>query len=77
MKTVEIQINTINDIRDFVEMASRCKFDVDLASTRYTVNGKSIMGVASLDKSKPISVLIHSDNDEECAEFISQLKKFM
>lgn len=77
MKSVEIRINTINDIRNFVDLASHCSFDVDLASARYTVNGKSIMGVASLDKSKPLSVLIHCDNDADCAEFITKLKPFM
>ncbi len=77
MKSVEIHINTINDIRNFVDLASRCSFEVDLASARYTVNGKSIMGVASLDKSKALTVLIHTDNDEECAEFIAQLKPYM
>ena len=77
MKTVEIHINTINAIRNFVELASRCRFEVDLASSRYTVNGKSIMGVASLDKSKPVTVIIHSDDDAQCAEFVAQLKPFM
>lgn len=77
MKSVEIRINTINDIRNFVDLASRCSFDVDLASARYTVNGKSIMGVASLDKSKPLSVLMHTDDDAQCAEFVAQLKPFM
>ena len=77
MKSVEIHINTINDIRNFVDLASRCSFDIDLASARYTVNGKSIMGVASLDKSKPLTVLIHSDDDAACADFIAQLKPFI
>lgn len=77
MKSVEIHINTINDIRNFVDLASRCSFDVDLASARYTVNGKSIMGVASLDKSKPLTVLIHTNSDEECADFVAQLKPYM
>ena len=77
MKSVEIQINTINDIRNFVDLASRCSFDVDLASARYTVNGKSIMGVASLDKSKALTVLIHTDDEAECAEFIAQLKPYI
>ena len=77
MKSVEIRINTINDIRNFVDLASNCSFDVDLASARYTVNGKSIMGVASLDKSKTLTVLMHTDSDADCADFIAQLKPFM
>ena len=77
MKSVEIRINTINEIRNFVDLASHCPFEVDLASARYTVNGKSIMGVASLDKSKPVNVIIHSDDEAQCADFIAQLKPFM
>ncbi len=77
MKTVEIRINTINGIRNFVELASRYPFEVDLSSNRYTVNGKSIMGVASLDKSKPITVVLHSEDEALCAQFIAELKPFM
>jgi phosphotransferase system HPr-like phosphotransfer protein len=77
MKSVEIRINTINDIRNFVDLASNCSFDVDLASARYTVNGKSIMGVASLDKSKPLTVLIHCDDEAQCADFLAQLKPYI
>lgn len=77
MKSVEIRINTINDIRTFVDLAARCSFEVDLASARYTVNGKSIMGVASLDKSKPLTVTMHTDDEAQCAEFLAQLKPFL
>ena len=77
MKSVEIRINTINDIRTFVDLAARCSFEVDLASARYTVNGKSIMGVASLDKSKALTVLMHVDDDTQCADFVARLKPFM
>lgn len=77
MKSLEIRINTINDIRTFVDLAARCPFEVDLASARYTVNGKSIMGVASLDKSKPLTVTMHADDDAQCADFVAQLKPFV
>ncbi len=77
MKSVQIRMNTINDIRNFVDMTSHCSFAVDLTDGRYTVNGKSIMGVVSLDKSKVLTVLIHIDNDEEAADFVNQLKPFI
>ena len=77
MKTVEIRINTINGIRNFVELATHYPFEVDLCSHRYTVNGKSIMGVASLDKSKPVTVVMHSEDDSLCNQFISELAPFM
>ena len=48
MKTVKILLSTINDVRDFVTLASRTDADLDLASGRYVVDGKSIMGIFSL-----------------------------
>ncbi len=77
MKQVSIRISTINQIRNFVDLAARCPFEIDLASPRYTVNAKSIMGVASLDKSKDLTVIIHTENDADCADFVSALKPFM
>lgn len=61
MKTVKININTINDVKNFVSIVSRCDFDVDIVSGRYAIDAKSIMGIFSLDLSKPIDLNIHAD----------------
>lgn len=74
MKKITIALNTINDVKFFVNTVSRYDFDVDLISGRYAVDAKSIMGIFSLDLSKPISVEIHDDN---CQEFLDQIKSFM
>lgn len=74
MKKVTIALNTINDVKFFVNTVSRYDFDVDLISGRYAVDAKSIMGIFSLDLSKPIAVEIHDDN---CQEFLDQIKNFM
>ena len=74
MKKITIALNTINDVKFFVNTVSRYDFDVDLISGRYAVDAKSIMGIFSLDLSKPISVEIHDDN---CQEFLDQIKGFM
>jgi phosphotransferase system HPr-like phosphotransfer protein len=66
-------LGTINDVKDFVGVVSRYDFDVDLISGRYAVDAKSIMGIFSLDLSKPIRVDIHCD---DCKEFTDLLKKF-
>ena len=71
MKKITIALNTINDVKFFVNTVSRYDFDVDLISGRYAVDAKSIMGIFSLDLSKPISVEIHDDN---CQEFLDQIK---
>ncbi|MBQ6552274.1 MAG: HPr family phosphocarrier protein [Clostridia bacterium] len=59
---MKIALTTINDVKNFVDAVSRCDFAIDLSSGRYTVDGKSIMGIFSLDLSKPISLLAYTDD---------------
>ena len=54
MATFKIMLSSINDVKDFVNIVSKYDFDVDLVSGRYVVDAKSIMGIFSLDLSKPI-----------------------
>ena len=65
MKTVEIRLSTIADVRDFVNIVSATDIDVDLSSGRYIVDGKSIMGIFSLDLLSPIKLTAYSDNADE------------
>ena len=74
MKTFNLMLNSINDVKDFVNIVSKYDFDVDLTSGRYVVDAKSIMGIFSLNLSKPIKVEVHSDN---CDEFIAELERFI
>ena len=73
MQTINIRLNSINDVKDFVNLVSKYTFDVDLTSGRYVVDAKSIMGIFSLDLSSNIKVDIHSD---DCGEFFAGLEKF-
>ncbi|MCI5668141.1 MAG: HPr family phosphocarrier protein [Oscillospiraceae bacterium] len=74
MKTVKININTINDVKNFVSIVSRCDYDVDIVSGRYAIDAKSIMGIFSLDLSKELTLNIHSD---DCAEFLDEIKDYI
>lgn len=65
MKTVEIRLSTIADVRDFVNIVSGTDIDVDLSSGRYVVDGKSIMGIFSLDLLSPIKLTAYSDDTDE------------
>lgn len=73
MKTFNLLLSSINDVKDFVNIVSKYDFDVDLTSGRYIVDAKSIMGIFSLDLSKPIKVEVHDDNADE---FISEVERF-
>ncbi|NLY42372.1 MAG: HPr family phosphocarrier protein, partial [Clostridiaceae bacterium] len=59
MRTFNIMLHSITDVKDFVNIVNRYDFDVDLSSGRYVVDAKSIMGIFSLDLSKPIKVQVH------------------
>lgn len=74
MKSFNIVLKSINDVKDFVNNVNKYDFDVDLTSGRYVVDAKSIMGIFSLDLSKPIKVEVHSD---ECEQFLAEIKSFM
>lgn len=74
MKTVKVNINTINDVKNFVSVVSRCDYDVDIISGRYAIDAKSIMGIFSLDLSKELTLNIHSD---DCADFLDQIKDYI
>ena len=74
MKTFNLLLSSINDVKDFVNIVSKYDFDVDLTSGRYVVDAKSIMGIFSLDLSKPIKVEVHDDN---CDAFMKELERFI
>ncbi|HIX77413.1 MAG TPA: HPr family phosphocarrier protein [Candidatus Fusicatenibacter intestinigallinarum] len=64
MKTVQISLNSIDKVKSFVNDISKFDFDFDLVSGRYVIDAKSIMGIFSLDLSKPIDLNIHTDGSD-------------
>ena len=55
MITVQISLNSIDKVKSFVNAITQFEFDFDLISGRYVIDAKSIMGIFSLDLSKPIA----------------------
>ena len=74
MTTATIRINAINDVKDFVTIASRCPYNADLISGRYSIDAKSIMGIFSLDLSNDLELNIHSD---DCGDFLDEISRFI
>ena len=64
MKTVQISLNSIDKVKSFVNEITKFDYDFDLVSGRYVIDAKSIMGIFSLDLSKPIDLNIHADSEE-------------
>lgn len=76
MKESKVILNSIDDVKEFVAQVNRCVFDVDLLSGRYAVDAKSIMGIFSLDLTKALKMVIHSDG-EDADEFLDDIKRFI
>ena len=65
MKTVQISLNSIDKVKSFVNEITKFDYDFDLVSRRYVIDAKSIMGIFSLDLSKPIDLNIHAEDDSD------------
>lgn len=63
MKTVKISLNSIDKVKAFVNDVTKFDVEFDLVSGRYVIDAKSIMGIFSLDLSKPIDLNIHNEAD--------------
>ena len=63
MKTVQISLNSIDKVKSFVNDITKFSNDFGLVSGRYVIDAKSIMGIFSLDLSKPINLNIHAEEN--------------
>ena len=75
MKTVQISLNSIDKVKSFVNDITKFDYDFDLVSGRYVIDAKSIMGIFSLDLSKPIDLNIHAE--ENIDEVMAVLAPYM
>ena len=62
MHEKKIRLNATEDVKEFVNGASRCDFDVDVSYNRVLIDAKSILGVLSLDLSRVLTVRCHGEN---------------
>lgn len=76
MKTAKISLNSIDKVKAFVNEISKFDCDFDLVSGRYVIDAKSIMGIFSLDLSKPIDLNIHAE-DTNVDAVLEVLKPYM
>lgn len=73
MKSVNIKLSLAENVKEFVNIVASYPFDIDLRAGRHVVDAKSILGIFSLDLSKPIALEIYSD---DCDELIEKVKPF-
>ncbi len=64
MSAFFVSLASIEDVKRFVDAATRCPCEVDVRSGRYLVSAKSIMGLFSLDLAKPVEVEVLGTEEE-------------
>lgn len=62
---MKVLINTVEKVKDFVNATTKLSCDVDIVSGRHIIDAKSIMGVLSLDVSRPIEIEVHAHDEAE------------
>ncbi|MDD6328602.1 MAG: HPr family phosphocarrier protein [Eubacteriales bacterium] len=75
MIAVKISLNSIDKVKSFVNDISGINAEFDLVSGRYVIDAKSIMGIFSLDISKPIDLNIHTEENNE--EIMAAIKPYL
>ncbi len=73
MKTVQIRLSLVENVNRFVNIVGRYPFDMDLRAGRHVVDAKSILGIFSLDLSRPITLEIYS---EDCDDLLKEIQPF-
>ena len=75
MKSVTIKLTQAEEVKEFVNTVNRYEYEMDLRAGRHVVDAKSILGIFSLDLSKPIELNIHAE--EEADAVIEALKPYI
>lgn len=76
MKNFQVQLNSIDSVKQFVAAAEGHSCEIDVCSGRYVVDGKSMLGLFSLDLSSPVGVRYHGD-DEGAERFFEELSALL
>ena len=73
MKSVPIKLSFAEEVKTFVNAVNRYPYEMDLRAGRNVVDAKSILGIFSLDLSKPIILDVYDDN---CDDLIADIQQF-
>ena len=74
MKSVMIRLSLVENVNNFVNIVTRYPYEMDLRAGRHVVDAKSILGIFSLDLSKPIALEIYGD---DCGDLMKDIAPFI
>ncbi len=74
MKSVTIRLSLVENVNKFANIVSKYPFEMDLRAGRHVVDAKSILGIFSLDLSRPITLDIYHD---DCDKLLEEIRPFL
>ena len=74
MKSLKVSLSMAESVKNFVNIVGKYPYDIDLRSGRFVIDAKSLLGIFSLDLSKPIVLEVYSD---KCDDLIAELSAFI
>lgn len=74
MKSIPIKLSFAEEVKNFVNIVNRYPYDMDLRAGRHVVDAKSILGIFSLDLSRPIALEVYADACDDLEQDIAQFK---
>lgn len=72
-----LNLNTIDKVKRFSNIVLTYESDIDAIRGRYIIDAKSIIGLFTIDLSKPVEIKIHSQDVEELERFENDMKPFL
>ncbi len=73
MKSIPLKLTQAEEVKAFVNIVNRYPYEMDLRAGRHVVDAKSILGIFSLDLSKPITLEVYTD---DCEDLVSDIQPF-
>lgn len=73
---IVVKINTIEKVNRFTNVTMLFKSNVDVSRGKYTVDGKSVLGILTMDLREPFDVILHSEDEEEIRNFNNAMEEF-
>ena len=73
---VTILLKNMDNVENFVKITNKFNFDIDVIGGKRIVNGKSVLGLLTLDLTSPLSVILNTNKSNEINEFINLINDF-
>lgn len=73
---IYLKLNTIDKVQKFVKIVNEFDSDIDVIKGRYVIDGKSIMGLFSVNLLEPLLVKINTEDEKEIKIFNNVMEEF-